>query len=140
MNELSIGYGEIVSSRFADLGISPHIRAIVDNVETMRVTVQTGAGIAITPGELSEPEDRSAQIVRRPVRRFGKVMIAAYHSRHTLSRRKRTLINWLLKSPTPRSRRNKKRVAAVRPPLVGQCPNHLLSSYSRKPSRLRSAN
>lgn len=98
MNELSIGYGQIVSRMFTDLGIQPQIKAIVDNVETIKAMVQSGAGVAIIPSAAATAEAKLGLIELRPLTRPKKVTISAYHSRQALSRRKRTLINWLLKS------------------------------------------
>ncbi len=49
MNELTVGYGELVQSMFSALGIRPNIRAISDNVETMRTMVAANMGVAIVP-------------------------------------------------------------------------------------------
>ena len=49
MSELTVGYGQAVLSLFTDLGIRPNILAVADNIETMKVIVQSGAGIAIVP-------------------------------------------------------------------------------------------
>ena len=45
MSELTVGYGQVVLSLFADLGIRPNIVAVADNIETMKVIVQSGRGI-----------------------------------------------------------------------------------------------
>ena len=49
MNELEVGYGQIVLSLFTDIGMRPNILAIADNVETIKMIVQSGAGVAILP-------------------------------------------------------------------------------------------
>lgn len=49
MNELTVGYGELVQSMFTALGIRPNIRAVSDNVETMRTMVAANMGLAIVP-------------------------------------------------------------------------------------------
>ena len=49
MSELTVGYGQVVMSLFTDLGIRPNILAVADNIETMKVIVQSGTGIAIVP-------------------------------------------------------------------------------------------
>ena len=49
MNELNVGYGELVQSMFTELGIKPDICAISDNVETMRTMVAANMGVAIVP-------------------------------------------------------------------------------------------
>jgi DNA-binding transcriptional LysR family regulator len=98
MNELSIGYGQIVSRMFTDLGIQPQIKAIVDNVETIKAMVQSGSGVAIIPSVAATAEAKLGLIELRSLTNAKKITISAYHSRQALSRRKKTLINWLLKS------------------------------------------
>ena len=49
MNELTVGYGDLVQSMFTALGIRPDIRAISDNVETMHTMVAANMGLAIVP-------------------------------------------------------------------------------------------
>jgi DNA-binding transcriptional LysR family regulator len=96
MNELSIGYGQIVHKMFADHGIQPRIRAIVDNVETIKVMVQSGAGIAIIPVGSADDAIQLGLVEQRPIVSATNMTISAYHSRQALSQRKKTLINWLL--------------------------------------------
>jgi DNA-binding transcriptional LysR family regulator len=96
MNELSIGYGQIVSSMFNDLGIRPRIRAIVDNVETIKVMVQTGAGIAVIPAGAAAMEVELGLLAARPIAPARRILINAYRSRQALARRKETLIQSLL--------------------------------------------
>src|SRR6267154_4758903 len=47
MSELSVGYGQVVLSLFTDLGIKPNILAVVDNIETIKMIVQSEGGLAI---------------------------------------------------------------------------------------------
>jgi DNA-binding transcriptional LysR family regulator len=56
MSELTVGYGQVVMSLFTDLGIRPDILAIADNIDTMKVIVQAGQGIAIVPRAAAENE------------------------------------------------------------------------------------
>src|SRR5690606_25471311 len=49
MNELSVGYSEIVLSMFSDLGLQATIAAICDNFSTIVAMVRAGAGLAIVP-------------------------------------------------------------------------------------------
>jgi DNA-binding transcriptional LysR family regulator len=49
MSELTVGYGQVVFSLFTDLGIRPNLLAVADNIETMKMIVQAGGGIAIVP-------------------------------------------------------------------------------------------
>jgi DNA-binding transcriptional LysR family regulator len=88
MNELAVGYGELVLSLFADQSIRPNIAAISDNVETIKAMVHAGAGIAIVP-KLSVASDNSlgvantlSLLIKRPidimlVRRAGDMSPAA---------------------------------------------------------------
>lgn len=48
-NELSFGYGEIAMTMFTTLGVRPNVRAVCDNVETIKIMVAAGMGIAIVP-------------------------------------------------------------------------------------------
>jgi DNA-binding transcriptional LysR family regulator len=48
-NELNVGYGEVTLAMFTDLGVRPNIRAVCDNVETVKVMIAAGMGIAILP-------------------------------------------------------------------------------------------
>ena len=56
MSELTVGYGQVVLSLFTDLGIRPNILAVADNIETMKVIVQSGTGIAIVPRPCADNE------------------------------------------------------------------------------------
>jgi DNA-binding transcriptional LysR family regulator len=96
MNELSIGYGQIVSTMFNDLGIRPRIRAIADNVETIKVMVQAGVGTAIIPSGSADLESRSGLLAVRPILPARPITIVAYRSRQALSRRKELLVEKLL--------------------------------------------
>ena len=42
MSELTVGYGQVVLSLFTDLGIRPNVLAVVDNIETIKMIVQSG--------------------------------------------------------------------------------------------------
>jgi DNA-binding transcriptional LysR family regulator len=96
MNELSIGYGQIVSTMFNDLGMRPRIRAIVDNVETIKVMVQTGAGIAMIPAGAAEMEVKLGLLAERPVTPARRITINAYRSRQALARRKEVLLEQMI--------------------------------------------
>lgn len=100
MNELSIGYGEIVGAMFRDHGIRPHIRAVVDNVETIKTMVQTGAGIALVPSGAAEVETISGVLEVRPVLPARRIPISVYRSRQSLSRRKEELLEQLFRPLT----------------------------------------
>lgn len=88
MSELTVGYGQVVLSLFADLGIRPNILAVADNVETMKIIVQSGAGIAIVPRACAANEVALGAIKAMPItpRRF--VALSLFRRRQPLSRQK----------------------------------------------------
>lgn len=93
MNELEVGYGQIVLSLFADLGMHPKILAIADNVETVKVMVQSGAGAAIIPRACAEQEISSGllkAVVVAPVRKVG---FTIFRRREPLSRQKESAVS-----------------------------------------------
>jgi DNA-binding transcriptional LysR family regulator len=96
MNELSIGYGQIVSTMFSDLGLRPRVKAIVDNVETIKVMVQTGIGIALIPSGAADLEARSGLLELRATAPARRISINIYRAQRGLSRRKELLLNQLL--------------------------------------------
>lgn len=49
MNELSVGYSDVVLSMFSDLGLRAKIAAVCDNFATIFALVGEGIGIAIVP-------------------------------------------------------------------------------------------
>jgi DNA-binding transcriptional LysR family regulator len=95
MNELSIGYGQIVATMFNDLGMRPRIRAIVDNVETIKVMVQAGIGISLIPAGAAVAEASLGLLEVRSISPSRRITIAAYRSRQNLSRRKEALFKQL---------------------------------------------
>jgi DNA-binding transcriptional LysR family regulator len=56
INEPDIGYGQFVQSLFIDEGVLPNIAARADNVETIKLMIAAGAGIAILPRGAVEDE------------------------------------------------------------------------------------
>jgi DNA-binding transcriptional LysR family regulator len=67
MNELAVGYGEIVLSMFSDRGLKPKVAAIVDNIDTMKVLVASGFGVAIIPMMCIQNELRLGQLLSCPL-------------------------------------------------------------------------
>jgi DNA-binding transcriptional LysR family regulator len=88
MSELSVGYGQIVLSLFADLGIRPNILAIADNIETMKVIVQSGRGIAIVPRACVDNEVALGVLKALPIAPARSVALSLFRRRQPLSRRK----------------------------------------------------
>jgi DNA-binding transcriptional LysR family regulator len=96
MNELSIGYGQIVATMFNDLGMRPRVRAVVDNVETIKVMVQIGMGISLIPSGAARIEAAAGLLEVRPIAPSRRITITAYRSRQSLSRRKEALFAQVL--------------------------------------------
>jgi DNA-binding transcriptional LysR family regulator len=65
MNELAVGYGELVLSMFSDRGMRPKIAAIVDNIDTLKIMVSSGLGIGIVPQICTHNEVRLNQLAMR---------------------------------------------------------------------------
>jgi DNA-binding transcriptional LysR family regulator len=75
MNELAAGYGELVLAMFADRGLRPTIAAVVDNVETIKILVRSGLGIAIVPRVSTGNEVRLRQLVAKSIRSVPAVSV-----------------------------------------------------------------
>lgn len=98
MNELQMGYGNLVSSLFNDLGIRPQVSAIADNVETIKTMVRVGVGAAIVPAVAVEDEVRQALLQSLPLRPGCRVGISAYVPRRAAPPHKARLIERLMDS------------------------------------------
>jgi DNA-binding transcriptional LysR family regulator len=88
MSELTVGYGQVVFSLFTDLGIRPNILAVVDNIETMKMIVQSGAGIAIVPRACAENEVTLGLLKALSIAPARNVAFSLFRRREPLSRRK----------------------------------------------------
>lgn len=85
-NELSVGYGEISLAMFTDLGIRPTIRAVCDNVETIKIMVANGMGVAIVPRS-AVPHDGARSGLRvRETRPTRSIVLSAVRRRRGMSR------------------------------------------------------
>ena len=90
MSELTVGYGQVILSLFADLGIRPNILAVADNIETMKVIVQSGSGIAIAIVPRRSADNEAALGVLKVLRiaPARSVALSLFRRRQPLSRRK----------------------------------------------------
>jgi DNA-binding transcriptional LysR family regulator len=93
MSELTVGYGQVVLSLFADLGIRPNIVAVADNIETMKVIVQSGRGIAIVPRACVENEVALGVLKALAIVPARSVTLSLFRRRQPLSRRKEGYLN-----------------------------------------------
>jgi DNA-binding transcriptional LysR family regulator len=88
MSEPTVGYGQIVLALFADLGMRPNTVAVADNIETMKVIVQSGRGIAIVPRACVANEVALGVLKALAFRPARSVTFSLFRRRQPLSRRK----------------------------------------------------
>jgi DNA-binding transcriptional LysR family regulator len=92
MSELTVGYGQVVLSLFTDLGIKPNILAVVDNIETIKMIVQSEGGIAIVPRACAENEVTLGLLKALSITPARNVVFSLFRRREPLSRRKETAL------------------------------------------------
>jgi len=92
MSELTVGYGQVVLSLFTDLGIKPNILAVVDNIETIKMIVQSEGGIAIVPRACAENEVTLGLLKALSIQPARNVAFSLFRRREPLSRRKETAL------------------------------------------------
>jgi DNA-binding transcriptional LysR family regulator len=92
MSELTVGYGQVVLSLFADLGTRPNVLVIADNIETMKVIVQSGRGIAIVPRACVDNEVKLGVLKALPVAPKRSVRLSLFRRRQPLSRVKESYL------------------------------------------------
>jgi DNA-binding transcriptional LysR family regulator len=88
MSELTVGYGQVVLSLFTDLGIKPNILAVVDNIETIKMIVQSEGGIAIVPRACAENEVTLGLLKALSILPARNVAFSLFRRREPMSRRK----------------------------------------------------
>ncbi len=92
MSELTVGYGQVVLSLFTDLGIKPNILAVVDNIETIKMIVQSEGGIAIVPRACAENEVALGLLKALSITPARNVVFSLFRRREPLSRRKESAL------------------------------------------------
>ena len=92
MSELTVGYGQVVMSLFTDLGIKPNILAVVDNIETIKMIVQSEGGIAIVPRACAENEVTLGLLKALAITPPRNVAFSLFRRREPMSRRKETAL------------------------------------------------
>jgi DNA-binding transcriptional LysR family regulator len=95
MSDLSIGYGQIVLAMFGDLGLRPNILAIADNIETIKVIVQSGEGVAFVPRACVGNETRLGVLKALPITPPRSVALSFFRRRQPQSRRKEAFVTAL---------------------------------------------
>jgi DNA-binding transcriptional LysR family regulator len=88
MSELTVGYGQVVLSLFTDLGIRPNILAVVDNIETIKMIVQSEGGIAIVPRACAENEVTLGLLKALSIAPARNVAFSLFRRREPMSQRK----------------------------------------------------
>jgi DNA-binding transcriptional LysR family regulator len=88
MSELTVGYGQVVLSLFTDLGIKPNILAVVDNIETIKMIVQSEGGSAIVPRACAENEVTLGLLKALSIQPARNVAFSLFRRREPMSRRK----------------------------------------------------
>jgi DNA-binding transcriptional LysR family regulator len=88
MSELTVGYGQVVLSLFTDLGIRPNVLAVVDNIETIKMIVQSGGGIAIVPRACAANEVALGLLKAMSIAPARNVAFSLFRRRQPMSRRK----------------------------------------------------
>jgi DNA-binding transcriptional LysR family regulator len=92
MSEPTAGFGPVVRSLFGDLGIRPNILAIADNIETMKVIVQSGTGVAIVPRAAVDNEVALGALEIMTILPKCSVTLSLFRRRQPQSRRKETYL------------------------------------------------
>ncbi|MDB5655596.1 MAG: hypothetical protein JWQ94_3209 [Tardiphaga sp.] len=92
MNELTVGYGQVVMALFTDLGMRPNVQAVVDNIETIKIIVQSGGGIAIVPRACAENEVALGLLKALSIAPARNVAFSLFRRRQPMSRRKETAL------------------------------------------------
>lgn len=92
MNELTVGYGPAVLSLFTELGTRPNILAIADNIETMKVIVQSGKAVAIVPHACVQTEVALGILKAVSTVPECRVGLSLFRRREPLSRRKQSFL------------------------------------------------
>jgi DNA-binding transcriptional LysR family regulator len=88
MSELTVGYGHVVLSLFTDLGMRPNILSVADNIDTMKVIVQSGGCVAIVPRGCAENEVALGVLKMMRIAPARRVALSLFHRRQPMSRRK----------------------------------------------------
>jgi len=94
-NELTIGYGQIVTTMFSDIGAYPNIRAIADNVDTLREMVVAGLGVGIVPRSALLLSGAAGRLEMREITPARRVGFCIVRRRQAMSRNRETYFAFL---------------------------------------------
>lgn len=95
MSELTVGYGQVVMARFTDFGARPNIFAVADNIETMKVIVQSAPVIAVVPRPCADNEVALGVLKVVPLAPPLRVALSLFRRRQPMSRQKEATVTAL---------------------------------------------
>lgn len=103
VNELAVGYGQIVMAMFADIGARPNLRAVADNVETLMEMVAAGLGVAIVPRSALSATAAAAPLRARAVMPARRIAFCLVRRRQAMSRNRETYYAFLADALTEKT-------------------------------------
>lgn len=99
-NETRIGYGRLVMAMFAAQGLSPNIVADCDNLESLKLMVASGAGVAVIPRIAAEREIAAGELVALPLRPHRRVALLLIRRNETMPPRVEQCVEHLTQTLT----------------------------------------
>lgn len=94
-NELAIGYGQMVTTMFGDIGAHPNIRAVADNIDTLREMVAAGMGAAIVPRTALLQDGDTAPLGVRAISPERRIGFCIVRRRQAMSRSRESYFAFL---------------------------------------------
>jgi len=99
-NETRIGYGRLVMAMFAAQVLSPNIVADCDNLESLKLMVASGAGVAVIPRIAAEREIAAGELVALPLRPRRRVALLLIRRHETMPPRVEQCVEHLTQTLT----------------------------------------
>jgi DNA-binding transcriptional LysR family regulator len=95
MNELGVGYGQIVQSMFDAIGVRPNIVGIADNIDTIRVMVTNKLGIAILPEACIEPLHKDSKLLVKRLSSYKKIAFCLLRRQQVMTKNREIQFEFL---------------------------------------------
>ena len=99
-NETRVGYGRLVMAMFAAQGLSPNIVADCDNLESLKMMVKSGAGLAVVPRIAAEREIAAGELLALPLRPRRRVALLLIRRNETMPPRVEQCVEHLMQMLT----------------------------------------
>jgi len=99
-NETRIGYGRLVMAMFAAQGLSPNIVADCDNLDSLKLMVASGAGLAVVPRIAAEREIATGELIALPLRPRRRVALLLIRRNETMPPRVEQCVEHLTQTLT----------------------------------------